>query len=189
MVSEALNGALAKVGDKIPGLKGKKIGGLQDRESRYDYVSSNFTIHGGEFTAPDFVAKASPNKGIDLKGNVAVGLKDQSVKANFDVIDTYNVTHAKDISVNQGGVEVGHILAEGNGPVHFPVSVGCTLAQPCYSYTQVPEYLAKVAANNALGGLKSKAKSEIQNRMKDILKGGGGGGNPLGEIGKKLFGH
>jgi hypothetical protein len=61
---------------------------------------------------------------------------------------------------------------------------------PCYSYTQVPEFLAKVALNNAMGGLKSKAKSELQNKAKEILKGlPSGGGNPLGDIGKKLFGH
>jgi hypothetical protein len=193
MVSEGLNGAIGKIGDKIPGLKGKTIGGLGNRESRYEVVSSDFSIHGGQFAAPNFVAKAAPNKGIDLKGNVAVGLKDQSLKADIEVIDTYNVTHAKDISVNQGGVEVNHILAEGNGPVRFPVSVGCTLVAPCYSYTQVPEFLAKVAMNNAMGGLKSKAKSELQNKAKDILKGaipqGGGGNNPLSDIGKKLFGH
>ncbi|MFL5813557.1 MAG: AsmA family protein [Bdellovibrionia bacterium] len=192
MVSEGLNGAIGKIADKIPALKGKTVASNQARESRYDVVSSDFTIHGGQFTAPNFVAKAAPNKGIDLKGDVAVGLKDQSVKANFEVIDTYNVTHAKDISVNQSGVEVNHILAEGNGPVRFPVSVGCTLMAPCYSYTQVPEFLAKVAMNNAMGGLKSKAKSELQNKAKDILKGlpsGGGGNNPLSDIGKKLFGH
>jgi hypothetical protein len=192
MVGEGLNSALGQLADKIPGLKGKTIGSLQGKESRYDLVSSDFTIHGGQFSAPDFVAKAAPNKGIDLKGNVAVGLKDKSLKANFEIIDTYNVTHAKDISVNQGGVQVNHVLAEGNGPVRFPVSVGCTLMAPCYSYTQVPEFLAKVAMNNAMGGLKSKAQSELQKRAKDILKGlpsGGGGNNPLGDIGKKLFGH
>jgi hypothetical protein len=193
MVSDGLNGAIGKIADKIPALKGKAVGGLQGRESRYDSVSSDFTIHGGQFVAPNFVAKAAPNKGIDLKGDVAVGLKEQSLKANFEVIDTYNLTHARDLAVNQNGVEVNHILAEGNGPVRFPVSVGCTLMAPCYSYTQVPEFLAKVAVNNAMGGLKSRAKSELQNKAKDILKGaipsGGGGNNPLSDIGKKLFGH
>jgi hypothetical protein len=191
MVSEGLNGAIAKIADKIPGLKGKSAGGLQGKESRYDVVSSDFTIHNGQFNAPNFVAKAAPNKGIDLKGDVTVGLKDNSLKANFEVIDTYNVTHAKDLAVNQSGIEVNHILAEGNGPVRFPVSVGCTLMAPCYSYTQVPEFLAKVAMNNAVGGLKSKAQSELQNKAKSILKGlpSGGGNNPLGDIGKKLFGH
>ncbi len=190
MVTEGLNGALGKIADKIPGLQGKKIGGMEGKESRYEIVSSDFSIHGGQFSAPNFVAKAAANKGIDLKGNIAIGLKDQSLKANFEVIDTYNMTHAKDISVNQGGVEVNHILAEGNGAVRFPVSVGCTLMAPCYSYTQVPEFLAKVAMSNAMGSL----KGHVQNKAKDILKGmippgGGGGGNPLSDFGKKLFGH
>lgn len=192
MVSEGLNGAIGQIANKVPGLKGKSIGNLQGKESRYDVVSSDFTIRGGQFNAPNFVAKAAPNKGIDLKGDVAVGLKDNSLKANVEIIDTYNVTHAKDLSVNQNGIEVNHILAEGNGPVRFPVSVGCTLMAPCYSYTQVPEFLAKVALNNAMGGLKSRAQSELQKRAQGLLKGlpsGGGGNNPLGDIGKKLFGH
>ena len=180
MVVEGLGGAISQISNKIPGLKGKSIGALPSGGSKYDYISTGFTVSGGKFVAPDFVAKAAQNKGIDLKGDVTVGLKDQSLKANFMITDTYNLTHAKDISVSQGGVDVNHVLAAGNGPVQFPVSVGCTLSAPCYSYTQVPEFLLKVALGNATGGLANKAKG----LLKGLGGGTGGGGNPISNLGR-----
>ena len=73
------------------------------------------------------------------------------MKTDWEVIDTFNLTKAKDLSVNQAGIDIPHILAEGSQPVQFPVSAGCDLKAPCYSYAQVPEYLGKVAMNNAAG--------------------------------------
>jgi len=109
---------------------------------------------------PDFVAKATPNQGIDLKGSTQIGLKDMSLKAEWQVIDTYNVTHAKDISVSQAGLQVNHILAEGNGPVQFPVTVGCTVIQPCYKYGDVAGYLAKIALNNVAQSARGQLGSQ-----------------------------
>jgi uncharacterized protein involved in outer membrane biogenesis len=158
MVSQGLLSSL----DKIPGMAGKGLT-PPSISSKYDTISSNFTISNGKFNAPDFVAKALPNQGIDLKGTVEAGLVDQSLKADITVIDTYNLTKAP------------RLLAEGNGPVKFPISVGCTLSAPCYNYGQVAAYLTKIAAGNAVKGqaaglLKKNAPPGVQNQLNQGLK-------------------
>lgn len=182
IVSEGLGGAIAKVSDKVPGMKGKQVG-LPGGQSKYELISSDFSISDGRFSAPNFVGKAVPHQGIDLKGDVAVGLKDQSLKANLQVIDTYNLTHARDIAVAIGGSQVEHVLAEGNGPVKFPITVGCTLSAPCYSYTQVAEYFVKIAMSNATGALKKNAARSL------IKQAPPGVQDQLQNLGKKFFGH
>ena len=170
MATEGLNQSIEKISEKIPPLKGKKLGGGSNRELRYEVVSSDFTLDGGYFNAPNFVAKAAVNQGIDLKGRTKVGMKDFALDTDWEVIDTYNLLKAKDLAIEQQGVRVEHVLAEGNGPVKFPVHVGCTLTAPCYSYTQVPEYLGKVALGNLSQALTGKAKAELKKKADEVLK-------------------
>ncbi|MBI3535534.1 MAG: hypothetical protein HY072_08650, partial [Deltaproteobacteria bacterium] len=175
IAGEALNNTVTKLGDKISSLKGKNVNLEKAKAaSRYDLISSDFTIAGGKFRAPNFVAKAEPNKGIDFKGDTTVGIKDYSLKASWEVIDTYNVAHA-DLSVEQSGVKVEHLLAETDGgPVHFPITAGCTLLSPCYTYTEVPEFLGKIALANVSRAVADKAKAEFkqktQEKVLDITK-------------------
>jgi uncharacterized protein involved in outer membrane biogenesis len=159
MTVDALMGSLGGLSSKVPGLSNKQIN-PPSKNMKYDSVSSNFGVTNGTFSMPDFVAKATPNQGIDLKGSTQIGLKDMSLKAEWQVIDTYNVTHAKDIAVSQGGLQVNHILAEGNGPVQFPVTVGCTVIQPCYKYGDVAGYLAKIALNNVAQSARGQLGSQ-----------------------------
>jgi hypothetical protein len=159
MTVDALMGSLGGLSSKVPGLSGKQVN-APSKAMKYDSVASNFGVTNGTFSMPDFVAKATPNQGIDLKGNTQIGLKDMSLKAEWQVIDTYNLTKAKDISVSQSGLQVNHILAEGNGPVQFPVTVGCTVIQPCYKYGDVAGYLAKVALNNVTQSAKGQLGSQ-----------------------------
>lgn len=191
MVADGLNGTLGKLAGKIPGLNGKPAPGAAGA-SKYDLISSSFTIKEGHFDAPDFTGKATANQGIDLKGSVAVGLEDYSLKADWTVIDTYNLTHAKEVGVNAGGISAPHILASGNGPVQFPISIGCTLMAPCYSYTQASDYLLKVAMGNVSGGAKSAAVGKAKDLLKGLVPGGSSGnasnGNALQGL-KKLFGN
>ncbi len=196
MAVEAINKAMEGIQGKIPALKGKGLKALPSRDSRYEFVSSDFTLQNGKFSAPNFMTKAAPNSGIDLKGATTVGLVDLSLDTQWEIIDTFNLTKAKDISVDVGGVNVEHLLAEGNGPVRFPVSAGCTVTAPCYSYTQVPEFLAKVALANtqtaATGRLKSEAKKKIEEQLKNATKSAPPAiQNAIQGLGKKLnlFGH
>ena len=172
MAAGALNHGLESVAQKIPQVRGKSVSS-PNRSSTYSLVASDFTISGGNFSAPDFEAKAAPNEGIDLKGATTVGLKDYALDANWEVVDTYNLTHARDISVDQAGVSVPHLLAKGNNPVQFPVHVGCSCFKPCYSYTSVPEALATVAANtiaDAVGGrLKHAVSQQVQNQVQKLV--------------------
>ena len=190
MVGEGLGKSVEKVADKVPALKGKKLA-LPNKESKYEVVSSDFTIANSKFTAPNFVAKAAPNQGIDLKGAVTVGLKDYSLDTTWEIIDTYNLTHAKDLSIEQNGVRVDHILAEGNGPVRFPVHAGCTVLAPCYSYTEVPEFLGKIALANVSSALTGKAKAELRKKAEGLIPKSAPPAiqQKLQDLGKKLFGH
>lgn len=169
MVAETLNKTANQLGDKVPALKGKSFGNLPSGGSKYEFISSDFTIAGSKFTAPNFYAKAAANQGIDLKGDVAVGIKDYSLSTNWDVIDTYNLTHAKDITVEQNGVRVEHILTEGNSPFHFPIHVGCTIMAPCYSSTDVPVFLGKIALTNVGNAMAGKAKEEARKHIENAL--------------------
>ncbi|MBI2712231.1 MAG: hypothetical protein HYX41_05140 [Bdellovibrio sp.] len=170
MVGEALNKSIERLAEKVPAARGRTVGGFENKTSRYEAISSDFTLADGKFNAPNFFAKAVPNEGIDLKGNTQVGILDYSLNTDWEVIDTYNLTHARDLSVEQSGVKVDHILAEGDSPVKFPVHAGCTLKEPCYSYTQVPEYLGKIALNNVTHALGEKAKAEVRNQAQKALQ-------------------
>ena len=169
MATDGINKALSGVADKIPQAKGKTLGGANGKESKYDWVQSNFTVDGGKFKAPNFTTQAAPNQGIDLKGDTEVGLKDYSLATTWNVIDTYDVTGAGQVSIDAAGTHVDHLLASGNNPVSFTVHAGCTCFQPCYSYTEVPAQLIKVAMANMTGAASSRAKSEVQSRVQSMV--------------------
>lgn len=190
MVSDAISKSVGSLAEKIPQIKGKMLNIQTNRETRYALISSDFAIAGGKFSAPNFTAKAAPNQGIDLKGDTTVGLVDYSLAANWEVIDTFNFSHARDLSVEQSGVKVEHILAEGNNPVKFPVHVGGTVFQPKYSYTEVPTYLGKVAMANVSSALTGKAKAEVRKQLEEKAKQlSPKAQDTLKNLGKKLFGR
>lgn len=175
MASEAINKALEKVGDKIPAAKGKSIKSLPAKSSKYEFIASDFTIAGGRFAAPNFNAKAMKNQGLDMRGVTEVGLIDQELKADWEIIDTYNLTHARDVGFEVSGVNVPSVLADGANPVVIPVSVGCKYTAPCPSYGKVPEHFVKVALGNTKRGatdaVKAKAVDKAKEEGKKILKG------------------
>jgi hypothetical protein len=167
MASEALNKAIDRIAEKYPQIKGKQVGVPRGRESRYDLISSDFTLAGGKFSAPNFAAKAEANQGIDLKGKTTLGIVDYSLQSTWNVVDTYNLTRAANLDLEIAGQKVEHLL--GN-PVQFPVTVGCSLAEPCYSYTQVPEAIARVALANISHSLEGRAKVEAQKKAQELLQ-------------------
>ena len=170
MAGEALNKAIEKLSDKVPAVKGKSIKVPGGRESRYELISSDFTIGSGKFSAPNFSAKAEANQGIDFSGRTTVGLKDMSLDTAWEIVDTYNVTKAYDLSVEVAGTQVPHILSDKGKPVRFPVSAGCKVVAPCYSYTEVPEFLAKVALANVGQAATGRAKAEIQKKAEEFIR-------------------
>jgi hypothetical protein len=174
MVSEAITGALKTVSETVPGIKGKLPSTLGNvalgKGTSFEFISSDFTISQGKFTMPNFFAKAAANQGLDLKGQTVIGLKDYSLKSTWDVIDTYNLTKVKDISVEQGGAKIEHVFTEKNAPFHFTVNLGCTIKSPCYSYTEVPGQMSKVALNNVSQQLQGRAKEEARKQAESLLK-------------------
>jgi len=175
MASEAINKALEKVGDKIPGAKGKMIKPLPDKSSRYEFIASDFSIANGRFVAPNFNAKAQKDRGLDIRGSTEVGLLDQELKADWEIIDTYNLTHARDVGFEVSGVNVPSVLADGANPVVIPVSIACKYTAPCPSYGKVPEHFVKVALDNtkrgATNAVKAKAMDQAKETGKKLLKG------------------
>lgn len=171
MASEALNNSINKIAEKYPQLKGKKVPGIGGRETRYEKIQSDIQISDGIFRAPNFSAVALPKQGVNLEGNTEVGMIDQKINAKWKVIDRDDLTKAKDLNVNVAGTEIPHVLASGNPPVvSFPVTVKGTLANPQYSYEEVPEYLTKVAVQNATGAAKSRVQKEVKQKVMDQIQ-------------------
>ena len=194
MASEAINKAIDGISGKVPQLKGKKLGSPGNSEGKYESVTGDFTIQDGFFSAPNFFAKAEANKGIDVRGNTRVGIKDYSLQANWELVDSYNLLHARDVNVEASGVRVDHILAEGDKPVVFPISVGGTVFAPTPNYASVPEALGKVALNNVANAAGAKAKAEAQKlaeeQAKKLIKNAPPAAqDALNKFGKKIFGH
>lgn len=170
MTTEALNESLTKISEKVSILKGKKLDKVPNVASEYEEVSSTFSLKGGEFSSPDFYAKAISHKGIDLKGDTRLNILDYGLQAKWQVIDTYNVTHARDLSPTVEGTTVPHILAKGSDPVSFPVTVGCKLTAPCYQYGEVPGHLTQIALHNVGDAAKGRAKAEVQKQADKVLE-------------------
>ncbi len=192
MTTEALNSSIAKTAEKVGALKGKKINPPGNQEAAYEVISSDFTISGGKFVAPNFQAVSKPGKGIDLRGSTTVDITNYALNADWVIADTHNLTHAKDLSVTEGGVTVNNILAEKGGTVNFPVKVTGTCFEPKVNYTAVPEALAKVALDNIARAAGDKVKAEAQKKVEEELKKAAGNNPAIQQavkgLGKKLFG-
>lgn len=170
-VGQSLNGIVSQLGDKVPVLKGKSLGPIPSQKAEYESVSSDFTIEGGRFVAPNFFAKPKPQKGFEIRGNTVVGLLDQSVNAQWEVLDTYNLTHARDLDVPAPpDIMVKHILVEEGKSFRLPLSVGCTLSKPCVSYTHAAEEIGKVALSNLGKAGTQRAKQEAKKQVGEALK-------------------
>ena len=155
-------------------------------ESRYDFISSDFTINKGLLEAPNFIAKAVSQKGLDLKGLTELTLKDCGLKARWQVIDTYNLTKARDISLEQGGVKIEHLLAEDNSPVSFPIEIDGTCQAPQFNYEAMSGPLIKVALKNVALGVSKRLTQELGKRLQtEIIH---RAGKPLGDALKNIFG-
>lgn len=170
LTSEALTQALDRAGEKVPALKGKKLPALPDRKGKYQVISSDFRMKDGVFDAPNFVARAYPGNGLDLKGSTKLGIVDHALDARWYVSDTHNITKARDVSIELGGTKVDHILARGSDPVGFPVTVGCKMLEPCYRYTEVAEHFGKIALANIADAGKGRLKQEARNKVEEAVK-------------------
>jgi hypothetical protein len=171
LAADGINGAISKAAEKVPALQGRKLGTPGGKDSSYEFIRSDFQMVGGKFSAPHFVAKSDPGKGIDLQGSLMVDLKDQGLQMKMELIDTHNITKAQDVSAEVAGVQIQHVLAEKGKAVRIPLSLGCKLTQPCPSYTELPEHFARVALSNLSGAAQEKLKSEAKSKLGEVLKG------------------
>jgi uncharacterized protein involved in outer membrane biogenesis len=180
MAGESINGSLGKIAEKVPVLKGKNLKVNSNADSRYEVISGNFTLRDGILDAPNFVAKAVPQHGIDLKGATRMGILDESLDAKWELTDTYRLTGADRLSVEIAGKTISNFLAKSEkDPVILPISVGCKWSAPCTHYDQVAEYLGGVAA----GRLSHAAQDVVKQKVQDTIKKG------VGDALKGLFGR
>ncbi|MCC7442298.1 MAG: hypothetical protein IT285_11730 [Bdellovibrionales bacterium] len=185
MVGDGLNEGLAKAADKVPALRGKKINATLKEESRYEWIASSFSMKNGAFAAPDFKTKAAKNRGIDLSGDTRVNLVTGKLSAKWKAIDTYGLTQACELDVELGPATIRHVICKGKDPFQLPLTVGGTLAAPEYSYSEVPGYLAGVAAANAAGAGKSVVQKKVTQAVtKQVKK---AAGEKAGKGAKKLL--
>jgi hypothetical protein len=177
MAVEAVNNAIEHASAQIPQLRGKKLAAVGGRQSRYDLISSDFAMADQKFSLSNFMAKAEPNQGIDINGQMTIGITDEyPVTASWRLADTYNLTHAADFE--------DKILAEGGKWVVLPVSLGCKLKSPCVSYAEVPAYFTKVVIDNLARKTKGKAIEKLKDltQRPEVKKG-------IDDLKKKLFGR
>ncbi len=170
MVGDSLDKMIGKLGHQIQDLKTKTVKKLADGSMKYQSITSDFSISQGQLRAPHFFAQAKPQAGIDIKGTTTVGLQDGSLNADWNVIDTYHLTHAQDLSVDYQGVHVDHLLSEDHSPFRFPIHVGCTLQSPCYSDTEVLEFLSKIAFKNITSSVKNKVQNEVKEKAHSMIQ-------------------
>lgn len=159
MALDAINGALSKVKGQFPGIgsQGVKTDAV---ETLYEKISSSFQINGGVFSMSDFTATAVKDRGFDVAGSTQIDLKDYGLKADWQLVDTYDLTGARRLAVEVNGVRVEPLLAEPGKPVRFPISVAGTLFAPAPNYTSVAESLTKVALANSARAAGNKLKDE-----------------------------
>jgi hypothetical protein len=179
MVITGINEAITKIADKVPQLRGQKLGNIPNQNAKYESITSDFSIQNGEFNMPNFFAKSEPNQGLDIRGNTQLGLIGYALTASWEIIDTYNLTKVKDLGVDVSGIRVNNILSENGAPVRFPIVIGGTATSPKPSYLSLPEHFGRVAMNNISRAVGERAKAEVQKRAQEQLQ----------NIGKKLFGH
>ena len=160
VLQEALNRYLEMGATKVAALKGKKIEKLPDTAAFYEFATADFKIDDGRLSMPNFYAKAMPNAGLDLKGRTEVGLIDDKLSAQWEILDPFNISHAADFSPDAAGVTVPRILAEPGAPVRVPVDAGCTTASPCVDYGKVPVHFGAVVSANIARAAGEKAKAE-----------------------------
>ncbi|MBU6152748.1 MAG: AsmA family protein [Bdellovibrionales bacterium] len=184
MANEAISGSLGKIADKVPVLRGKDLKVNSNADSKYDLISGSFTISNGTLEAPDFVAKAAPKRGVDLKGFTRMGLIDESLDAKWELTDTQRVTGADQLTVNIAGKNIPNFLAKSEkDPVTLPITVGCKWSAPCMNYGQVPEFLAGVAAKRLGNVAQDVVKQKVQDSVKGAIEKG------VGNAIKGLFGR
>ncbi len=165
VATDAVNKALQGLEAKVPQARGKSIKPPKNVGGGYERITSSFTIAKNVFTMPDFAAVAGRNKGIDVRGVTTVGMKDYKLDANWELVDTQNLTTAHDLSVDVSGVVVAPLLAEPGQPVKFPIKVTGTLFAPSPSYTSVPEALGRVAVANVARAVEARIKSEATAKL------------------------
>lgn len=181
MLQEAMGKATEKLGSVYPKVKNKTVRVRDDLESEYASIASSFKMVQGRVSLPDFEAKAEPNGGVDMRGQMELNLVNRDIRADWTLIDTYNMTKLKDVSVEIQGVEIPEVLAERGKPVEFPISLACKIEKPCPSYLKLPEHFGKIALKNVSGS----AKKAVVEKVKEAAK--GAAKEDLKEAGKKLF--
>jgi AsmA protein len=184
MANVAIGDSISKIATKVPVLQGKKVNIPANKDTRYELVSSNYSISGGFLEAPNFYAKAAAKSGIDIKGYTKMGLVDESLDAKWELIDSQHLIEPLNISI--GNRMVNNALAKGDqDPLILPITVGCKWSAPCPSYTVTAEYLAGVTAGRVAKAAGEEVKAKAKSVVEDAVKKAIGGGNPL----KGLFGR
>jgi uncharacterized protein involved in outer membrane biogenesis len=176
---EAIEKSIKKIQDKIPQLGPVALKELPNYKTRYKFVGSDFSMADGSFSAPNFKAESYEKQGIDISGITKVGLIDDTLYAQWALVDTYNQTGLYDVGVDQKvlthSIKVEHLFSEGGKPIQFPVEVGCKLSEPCFKYESLPEYLLSVATKNLKGQAssildaeKAKLKAKLDEEKKKL---------------------
>ncbi|SMF22213.1 AsmA family protein [Pseudobacteriovorax antillogorgiicola] len=164
MVNEGGAKAIQTIKEKFPKAPLGSIASLGSGEGKFKEVSSNFSLAQGVMKAPNFKALSFPGKGVDINGYTEIDLLGDKIQADWNVIDTYNKTGLKSVSLKEKGVEVKEILAEPGKPIRFPIKVGCKLSEPCYKYDAIPGHFWNIASKKIEKAAGDRLKAELKKR-------------------------
>lgn len=169
---EGINQVIVKNSQKIPGIKDKQVGLMKNYKMRFSRFSSKFKLQSGIVDINNTEIIAYPNEGVDIKGTTKVDLLQDKISASWEIIDTYNITKVKELSVSYNGIIVNNILVEPNKPFIFPIKIGCKLSLPCYDYKDAVERLTKIALKNierSVTNIIKKEPSKITDQLQKII--------------------
>lgn len=158
--TQGINDGIGRVAQTFPMMKDRKVSPPQ-KQLEYDSIDSKLETHAQNLDLRDIQGKAKPQKGFDFSGKLSANLDKDAVDGLWNIVDTYNLTQAADLSVNAGGVQISRVLLDGDRPLEFPLHIGCKISQPCVDQKALPAKIADNLKNNIGRAAKSKITDAI----------------------------
>ena len=142
---------------------------LVKQKLSFDSGTSKFNLSEKVFNLTDFYLKATPQKGMDLRGKASINLNNEDLDSLFMLEDVYNLTKLQDVHLTHKGISIDHILVDGQY-FKIPFAIKCKLSSPCYKYEESINCVTKVAEKNAEKTFKYKGEKIIKDQTDRLKK-------------------
>lgn len=172
MITEGLQTALKNLSQKHPALARVSLPThpLSAQKVRYEKISSQLHIAGGTLSFSSFQTSPSQPGGLTLEGQLSLQLLNGGLQSRLMLSDIQNVMGLQTWGVELEGVRVEPLLVAPGKIFQIPVSVGCFVNAPCYSYPEIPEFLGRIALSQIEKSLKRHATQGLQKKAGELLE-------------------